>query len=148
MWPFLYTALCGITAFHIAKRQRRNPYFWGALGCVLKMYAFLILLVIIPFLSILLGVIIRKKLRAQGSFTRKAPADDNVICLSELDASVLHKVWYYLDSNNQTQGPISGQLLLKKWKEGTILAGTYIWNETLSEWKTVMEVFPQGGYKK
>lgn len=150
MWIFFYTALCGVSAFYAAKQLKKNPYFWGTLGCLLKINVFVILFLIIPITKFFLTLAIRRKIakRFGSSEQSSSPSEDDVISLTELDENALQRPWYYLDPDNKTQGPISAQFLLKKWKDGSILASTYIWNETLTEWKTVTEMFPQGGHKK
>ena len=60
----------------------------------------------------------------------------------EIEPSALKKLWYFLDKENKTIGPISFQLFYQKWQEGRILASTHVWNETLSEWKLFKDVFP------
>jgi hypothetical protein len=50
------------------------------------------------------------------------------------------KQWYYLDSENQTKGPIYTRLLLHKVQEGEIDGLTMIFGGGLTEWTKVSDV--------
>jgi len=51
------------------------------------------------------------------------------------------KLWYYLNTDSQSIGPMSFQAFYRSWKEGKISKEMYIWNETLTDWVQFKEIF-------
>jgi hypothetical protein len=139
MWYFCYTALSGISAFYLAKWLKKNPYFWAIIACLFKFKVFFLLFLSFQLLRAFFSRSIHKN---------KKNREENVISATELDTKAQQSLWYYLDGEHRTQGPVSLRLLLQKWQEGAISASTNIWNETMEEWKTITEVFPHGGHVK
>jgi len=50
------------------------------------------------------------------------------------------KLWFYLDSKNIQQGPISTDKLHEDLKVGTLTNKTYVWNEDMEDWLHIEKV--------
>ena len=140
-----YLLLAGATTAYCAIRQKRNPFIWFGIGVLIGPIPCLILFIGLPILG---RFLIKRALGKVNRSQNKKPAHDPMtldITPSfdlEIEPSALKKLWYFLDKENKTIGPISFQLFYQKWQEGRILASTHVWNETLSEWKLFKDVFP------
>ncbi|MBM3198868.1 MAG: DUF4339 domain-containing protein [Chlamydiae bacterium] len=133
-----YVLIAAIFSSYCAYRQKRNPVIWFILGLCFDIYA-LIALALLPLL--------RKKSQAALAKNRTSsdPTTLEVTPSFSLRTTpeAMQKLWYFLDKERQTTGPMSFQLFYEQWKKGIILSDTLVWNETFSEWKTFKEAFPQ-----
>lgn len=102
-----------ILSAHLAHRQKRNPYFWFAIGFFLGL------------IGILAFFFIPKQSAAVVQVpSLKGPTD---------------KWWYYLDAENKQQGPMSFDAMNRAWRDGKAKIDTYVWHEELPEWKPLKE---------
>ncbi len=134
--PFVFVilAVLGVVGGFIANKNNRSPYLWFSLIFLFGLPALIILLYITNYKNN--NGLLRKTLRKKKS-------------LSEIDLFFLKnkhkdKLWYYLDEKGNQQGPVSLNLLITKWKTKTnpIDKKTYVWNESLQNWKMLKEFFP------
>lgn len=146
MPPIVYSLLAGAISAAIALKQKKNPFIWFGIGMLIGPIGCVILFFALPILG---RFMLKRALKKAGQpTTAKNKANEPVtfdVTPSfdlEVEPSALKKLWYFLDAENKTVGPISFQFFYQRWKEGRILASTHVWNETLSEWKPFKEVFP------
>lgn len=136
--------LSGLLIAIYAGYTRKNPVVWFLLG-FFSPWISLILLCILPLL--------RKFLRPRVIVSSRAPsgskATENPVTFEIPPSFSLHaspedaaKLWYFLDEDNQTLGPMSFQSLYQKWKSGIVHTETLLWNETFTDWRPFHEVFP------
>ncbi len=119
------SALFGIISAYFAYRQGRNPYVWffiglffGMLGCFALLFS--------------------KRTKKILKPSEKNPLDD----LPSLSISEpTNKLWYYLDHTHQQIGPISHNALVSNFQEKKISLSTYVWNEDMTEWKTLEQLY-------
>lgn len=110
-------AFGGISSY-LAYKRGRNPWTWFAIGFLFGIFG----------IFVIFFAAAKKAPRASPKrkpvFTIKGPAD---------------KFWYYLDPQNQQQGPMSLEGLKADWKRGKVGLSTYVWHEELTEWKMLKE---------
>lgn len=145
MWPFLYTLVFGLTGAYYAKRLKKNPYIWFAIGCLCKIYTLLFIFLIPAIARLSLYLLKRKifKTLKKPTFTTNDPTTIDVPAHEELaiDALSAEKLWYYLNGEGESVGPMSFQAFYRDWKKGKISKETYVWNETLTDWAPFKEIF-------
>lgn len=145
---YLSRIIFGITAAYYAKRSRKNPYLWFALGFLFRQWVVLLL-----FFPILIGIflrfLIRKRLLRTGAFAGKnppSPIEETTIDISPypdltVPPGAEKRLWYYLDTEGNTMGPMSFSLLYRNRKNGLITPDTLVWNEELSDWTRFQTIF-------
>ena len=117
----IFTA--AITAY-CAKKQQRNPWIWLGLSLYIGIYA-LWLLAMIPFLKRILLRLVAKKLGMTIRTRKKEPnpseQTEASVTLSvdpsfslKTTPEAMQKLWYFLDPEQQTIGPMSFQAFYKK----------------------------------
>jgi GYF domain 2 len=114
----------GAVSAYIAHRRGKNPYLWFFLGTFFGLFGILFL-----FLAP----------------RPKAPkTDPNTIDITPIFSTEHRdKLWYYIDGRNTRHGPMSFQALSKAWSQGKILPTTYVWNESLPDWRPFGEFIIQ-----
>lgn len=121
--PLALIALGAISAF-LAKRQGKNPILWFFLGMFFGIFGLLFL-----FFSNSSSI-------QQSKRETKKQKDPNTIDITpKVEPEAKAKFWYYLDSENAQKGPISYNGLVQAYKEGEISSLSFVWNETLDDWK-------------
>jgi hypothetical protein len=113
--------LIGGICFRFAKQRGRNPHAWFAIGLFLGVLGVILLFLLPPY---------KAKVVEEP---KPAPVPP---------PSHLLQHWYYLDASNRQYGPMSFEALSSSFKEGKVIAQTYVWNETFEEWKRYGEVIP------
>ncbi|MBN1914390.1 MAG: DUF4339 domain-containing protein [Parachlamydiales bacterium] len=109
----------GFISAHIAQKRGKNPYFWFMIG----------------FLFGLLGMVFLLFSKKSKVFDEKPlPPETSLL------ASLPKVLWYYLDSQNKTLGPMSLQKLQEEWNLGKINPNTYVWTEDLETWKQLKDI--------
>lgn len=111
-------AAFGSISSYLAYKRGRNPFTWFAIGFLFGIFG----IFVIFFAA-------AKKAPAppqkrEPVFAIQGPAD---------------KFWYYLDPQNNSQGPMSLEGLKAAWKEGKVGLSTYVWHEEMSDWKPLKE---------
>ncbi len=120
--PYVYFTVLGLFAFLgalLAKKYQRNLLFWSL--------ATLFFCLTGVFILFLLGPKQKKKIQDPLSEKKKIPKELSVLS------------WYYLDDQNTKRGPFSAEGIKKLWEEGALKGHSYLWNETLEEWKKAQE---------
>jgi hypothetical protein len=111
--------LCGGVSSYLAYKRGRNPFTWFAIGFLFGVFGIFAFFFASPP---------RKPIpvpKPEPVLTIHGPSD---------------KFWYYLDLQNQQQGPMSLEGLKGAWKQGKVDLATYIWHEELTDWKPLKEV--------
>ena len=144
MWLFFSSLAFGLTGACCAKKLKKNPYLWFALGCVWKIYA--LLFILLPtFVGILSLFFLKKKVTKGPSFGASATEEVTIEVSPYGDLNVSPQMektlWYYLDSDGKTMGPMSFPAFYQARKNGLLSDKTLVWNETLSEWTSFQNVF-------
>jgi hypothetical protein len=122
---WIISLIMGVTTLYYAKKQGKNPFLWFSIGFIFGLIG----------LCFLFFAPRRKKSSPQN---KNSPP----IEVQPAPAFPLNSLWYYLDKQEIQQGPMSFQKLQETHKEGIIDMETYIWNETLSDWKKWNDLFP------
>lgn len=112
----LIATIVGFLSAHIANRRGRNSYLWFGIGFLFG---------ILGILAIFLIPSAKKKQVPALPCAEPQPYIDGPI----------DRFWYYLDTANRQQGPMSHNALTKAWKNGEIASSTLVWHEELAGWK-------------
>jgi hypothetical protein len=48
--------------------------------------------------------------------------------------------WFFLDQAKTICGPISAQMLKDAWKEGRLFSESWVWNESIGDWKKIAQL--------
>lgn len=130
MQNFLAVVIClilGGICYRQAPRRGRNPFAWFVIGVLFGIFG-LIALFLLPSKKISRLPTTPKVENPEGPVLKvRNPGD-------------LDKLWYYLDLKNTQYGPMSLNALGNAWKEGKVDQSTYLWNETLEEWKPLNDL--------
>jgi len=135
-FQWISSLLLGATAVYYAKKRGKNPYLWFMLGFFFGLTGLLFLL-FFPRLKKSL----RKKKTDHPAFTQPQTQIQPSPSLF-LSPYPLNTIWYYLDSEMKQQGPVSLKKLEEMKRGGLVHSKTYVWNESLSQWKKWDEIFP------
>ena len=105
---------------------------WFALGAILGLVA-VIALYILPSKLAKVAVV------PSGIFPEKQKQSDTSSYIPAEEVATLppQALWYYLDKENNQYGPMSFNILKDAWDSGKVTPSTYLWNETMEEWKTL-----------
>ncbi len=113
--PILITsAIVGALSAYVAHRRGLNPYAWFALGFLFGIFG-------------VFAIFFAGKSKPQ---TPPVAVEPTFIIDGPSD-----KFWYYLDPQNERQGPMSREAITHAWKSGKVNLATYVWHEELAEWK-------------
>lgn len=112
----------------MAKARGKNPYLWFFLGMFFGVFGLLFL-----YLSS----------RAKGAAQRKAEGPTTIDITPQFDPAHSEKLWYYLEPDNQQKGPMSFNALAEAFRDGKVSNKTFVWNETLENWKPFAEFLPK-----
>jgi hypothetical protein len=107
----------GALTSYLAKERGRSPTKWFVVGVLLGIFG-LILVFIFP----------------------KVAKKQEVVPAKEPEPVITdQKFWYYLDPENKQFGPMSFNALENALREGKICLETYVWNEDLTDWKSMKD---------
>jgi hypothetical protein len=116
--------LGGLAAI-IAQNRGRSPLRWFIVGLLLGFFG-IIFLFFLP------------------STKNEATDEQSVAVKPEAAQSIMpsstQSNWFFLDPYKNVQGPISLGHLKEQWSKGLLTAGTWVWNESMSEWKRLEDV--------
>jgi hypothetical protein len=119
---FFIPAITGLTAAYIAARRKKNVLLWFAIGAL-----FGVLGIFVLFLS--------------PSSKKTPPLQPAALPKPEpYIKGPSDRFWYYLDTAQCRQGPMSYRALTEAWKKGVIAASTLVWHEELTDWKELHEL--------
>lgn len=119
----------GSLCYFIAKKRKRNPYFWFFIGFFFGIIGFLILL-LLPKPSIEKNIINSPPLELKKTII---PSDSILSPYKEMR-------WHYLDEEHKTMGPLYFSELLQDWIDGKVSIKSYVWQDKMDEWKRVEEI--------
>lgn len=124
-WPItletiLVSLICGGISAYFAKRKARSPYRWFFVGFLFGIFG-TFAAYFAPFKRRKVIILPKEEVPLPSI---QGPSD---------------KHWYYLDSTQTQQGPMSLNALTKAFREGKISLTTFVWNEELTEWKALKE---------
>ncbi len=122
--PIFGLLFCAINSSKIAYKKNRDTETWFWLG----LYFGIIALIIIYFLKPL-KIIKKTKNISINSLNNKfavLKADNNY--------------WYYLDNEKKQIGPMSLSKLYDSYLKGIVSSYTYVWNDTMDNWKKLIDV--------
>jgi len=107
----------------LAKRRGRRPGLWFAIGFGIG----------------LIGLAILAFLPQPQSKLQPAPKKEPAPPIAQ------HKVeynWYYISPKKETIGPLSLKRFEELKRREVIVESTYVWNESMSDWKKLGELLP------
>lgn len=133
----------------LAKWQGRNTPLWFILGLLFPVIA-LILLFLLP-LPIKGGrkktPLFNQRPQTTNQTEKKGQKTGGVVIditppdpFKEVKTDIASTCWYYLEKGHEQRGPMSFEAFKRAWKEGRITPTTYVWNESLTEWKLFSEL--------
>lgn len=127
MSVFLYiciVALIGAISYKMAKHKGRDPILWFWLGTLFGVIA----LIVLYFL---------KDPRVQ----KTSPVlEKNPLPQDQGEKKDWIGVWYILDQARAPIGPFSYDDIRSMFKEGSLTASSYLWNEEWPDWKLASDV--------
>lgn len=109
----------GAVASYLAKKRGRNPLLWFFLGMLFGIFGLVFLIFSRPA---------KKPVQ-----TERDPSTIDIT--PNVEPNAKEKFWYYLDPDNTQRGPMSFDALSRALRQGEISAKTFVWNETLDNWK-------------
>jgi len=120
----LYAALfMGSLAAFVAKQKRKDPFRWFFCG----------------FLFGLLGVLyLCFFVKTEEAPVKQGPAQPKKPVVPKAIPNEA-KFWYYLDAHDEKFGPMSYEALLRAHQEQKITLESFVWNETLEDWKCLKD---------
>lgn len=122
----------GCLAAVSASSRGRSPVAWFLIGSLLGWYG-LLLLFILPSVS-------NGEHRVDETREKSTPqAEPPLETPKELMPS---GEWFFLDPAKTICGPFSAQILKEKWQEGRLLSESWVWSESIVDWKKISHVQP------
>ena len=115
----------GALAALIAQGRGRSPLHWFVIGLLLGFFG-------IIFLFFLPST--KKEASGDQAVAVKPEAAPPIIASPTLGN------WFFLDPQKNVQGPLSLSLLKEQWNKGLLTARSWVWNESLIEWKKLEDV--------
>ncbi len=118
----IFWLIFGATSAYMARTRGKNPYLWFFLGMFFGVFGILALYL------------------TSRSKKKKEPTTIDITP----QFYPIHKdnLWYYLDPANLQNGPMSFDALVGAFKAGKVSDKTYVWNETLENWKPFSDLMP------
>lgn len=120
---FLSELLFGCLTAVVARSRGRSPWLWFVMGMLLTWIA-LIILLFLPASS--------TEKSEEVFFAPKI--------LGKKSSWDLTTDWFYVDRNKKVQGPISASALKELWKKEELSLETWIWHESIEDWKTIKDI--------
>ncbi len=121
-----------IGAFY-AKQRSKNPFFWFTICFTLGLGA-LIAFILHPHIK----KMFKKDQKEVPKDVLKAP----VIKTPTFSTFSPDTIWYYLDKDDNQNGPMSLKKIQALQEENIIHSDIYIWTEAFSQWKQWKNIFP------
>jgi len=125
MYEFLLVLIVvfwGWACSYFAQQRGRNPYGWFFLGFFFGPF---------PLVALLLMPDLKK--------SPPPPTEIPEVHVSH-HSPFNNFDWYYLDENRETVGPVTFTTLQELWSEQKVNEQSYVWNDTMENWKKVSEV--------
>ncbi len=119
----LIATIVGFLSAQIATRRGRNSFLWFGIGFLFG---------VLGILAIFLIPKTQKKPESARDLPKIEPKP-------YIDGPI-DRFWYYLDTANQQQGPMSHHALSQAWENGEICLTTLVWHDELVDWKELQEI--------
>ncbi len=130
---FLLGSICS----HNARMKNRNRQVWFILGVLFGAIALIVLFFLPRRIPERLTPVHSTAQDGLGG----APFEDNSNEDAPLSPSSEPLVlWYYLTPDDTQVGPMSLQALKSAWVDDKVNADSYLWNESMDEWKKVVDI--------
>jgi len=123
--PVICSLICAINSSKLAYKKNRDSQLWFMLGLLFGIIA----LIIIYFL---------KPLKSLKKNTQKISIKPLIEHLAVLNTD--NNYWYYLDNTRKQVGPMSLKKLYDFYLKQKISNHTYVWNDTMNNWKKLKEI--------
>jgi hypothetical protein len=104
----------GIICSKIAQKKYRSKSNWFYLGLLFGALALIIILFLKPLKII-----------------------ENKISPIEINDN---NFWYYLDHKENQIGPVSLHKIFDSYQNGLVNENTFVWNDTMEDWKKIKEI--------
>lgn len=119
--------LVGFSTAYFAYQRGRNPYAWFMIGVFFGLLG-LLFVFLLPVVN-----------ANEAELNERGNDSQEVLTLlpSRETHDFLVKDWFYLDSQNKQEGPISFAILNKILEEGKIQKSTFVWCEGMGDWKRI-----------
>jgi hypothetical protein len=122
----------GCLAAVSAKARGRSPAAWFFIGTLLGWYGLLLLFILPPIPT-------EDSLPSESPEKNPSPSEPLVEKPKE---TIPAGEWFFLDRAKTICGPISLQMLKDKWKEGLLVPGSWVWSDTMVDWKKIDQIQP------
>jgi len=119
----VFTVFWGWINSYFASQRGRNPYGWFFLGLLFGPFALVALFLLPPYSDLL----------PEAETETQAVHVSHHSPFNQFD-------WYYLNENREPVGPITFVELQELNASNAIDDQSYVWNETMENWKRVHEV--------
>lgn len=116
---------------YMAKQRGRDPVAWFMIGILLGIFSPILLFFLKPLQPAqILGADVE-----ENEDIKLAPVQQK-----QIEKPYVDKEWFYLDKNQQQQGPVYFSALKPLWLEEKITSATFVWSEGMTQWKRVQEL--------
>jgi hypothetical protein len=109
-----------------ARSRGRSPMAWFLLGSLLGWWGLLLLYLLPPLLP-----------EEAVSGAAMTPPGEKSAVPNPLEQS---RDWFFLDQAKTACGPLTGKALKEKWKAGQLGSSSWVWNDSIVDWKKISQV--------
>ena len=121
----LMSVILGISTAVTARFRGRSPQKWFFIG------------LFFGWLGLLLLYILPSKVLGEEIKVPPIPSETPV---EKLEQSERGGEWFFLDREKNVCGPVTDRILKDKWKEGQLSSESWVWNESIVDWKQISRV--------
>jgi hypothetical protein len=128
----------GVFTSNVARQKGRDPFIWFFIGCLFGWIG-LILVFVLP------RVEKSKEAPKWQSESNTAASKGEVIEVTPLLLKPTQRLWFFLNKENEQQGPVPFTKLKELWAESVIKKETLVWAEGMTDWTAVAaseDLFP------
>ncbi len=122
----------GCLAAVSASSRGRSPFSWFLIGSLLGWYGLLLLFILPPI----------SNEEHMPSRTEEKPIPDEMPPVGKPVEYSPTGEWFFLNQAKTICGPFSSQMLKEKWREGGLLPESWVWNESIVDWKKISQLKP------
>jgi len=126
--PMAISIVMGCICAVLALPRGRSPLGWFLIGFILGWIG-LILIFILPSLSL--------ESKPEESPPIEAEVEQKPVQESSFEQT---DGWFYLDQKKEVCGPFSFETIKEKWGAGDLSGNSWVWNETIAEWKKISQI--------
>ncbi|NGX33486.1 MAG: hypothetical protein K1060chlam4_01555 [Candidatus Anoxychlamydiales bacterium] len=129
VFPVICWLFCAINSSKLAYKRKRDTQLWFILGLLFGIVALAIIYFLKPLKSF-------KKNTQRISKRISTKPLINHFAVLKTD----NNYWYYLDNTKKQIGPMSLEKLYDFYLKQKISNYTYVWNDTMDNWKKLKEI--------